>query len=235
MKIQFPTRRVLQLGATVTFALWLGTHSIENAQGGELVVVADGKSPYVIAVAQEADKVRTSRAAAFLRSTIVEATGVALPVVPESEVRAGTPALYLGKSQAARHAGIAVDDVTGWSYHNRVVGKDIFLVGSDELPDGKTTSIGTHGSLKAVTAFLEQQAGVRFVLPGPLGLHIPKLDRLEVEDSMDVSWSPLFKYWSRMPRFALCPSSTRAGAIQSLAQWARCAALNRLIQRAEIA
>jgi hypothetical protein len=194
MKIQLPTRRLLQRGVAMAFGLWLWTGCIQGAQGRELVVVSDGKSPYVIAVAQGADKVRIGRAAAFLRSTIAEATGVTLPVVPESEVRAGTPAVYLGQSQAARRAGIAVDDVTGWSYHNRVVGEDIFLVGRDEPGDGKTTSVGSNGSFKAVTAFLEREAGVRFVLPGPLGLHIPKRDRLVVDVAMNVSWSPLFKY-----------------------------------------
>jgi len=190
--------RLLSL-ATALVAL---TFSIPSSglQAGEdgLVVVADGKSPYVIAITENAEPRRIGEAAEFLRDTIKQATGVELPIVKESEVAPETPAIYLGRSDAARKAGIDVESIEGWSYLNRAVGPDIFLVGEDrETKVGAShqgTPIGIYGSLKAVTAFLEDQAGVRFLHPGELGTNVPTSDRLVVDAGMDTQWEPVFDY-----------------------------------------
>ncbi|HRU05171.1 MAG TPA: DUF4838 domain-containing protein, partial [Candidatus Brocadiia bacterium] len=46
------------------------------------------------------------------------------------------------------------------------------------------------GTLKAVTAFLEQQVGVRFLMPGKHGVYVPKHDMLSVDADMSVFWEP---------------------------------------------
>ncbi len=86
---------------------------------------------------EDADPGRIAQAANLLQNAISEATGVKLPIVKESALPRGTPAFYLGKSQAARRARLPVDEVKGWAYVNRTVGDDIFLVGEDGLADIK--------------------------------------------------------------------------------------------------
>lgn len=177
-------------------AAFLSFAGADSARAEEMEVVANGKSGYVIVVAEDnVDKAKMTQAAGLLRSLIAEATGVELPVVKESEAPAGKPAIYLGKSQVARRRGLPVDEIKGWGFLNRAVGRDIFLVGENRAGWGQVGGFsGYAGTLKAVTAFLESQAGVRFVLPGRMGTHVPKLERLTVDAKMNVSWSPLFQF-----------------------------------------
>jgi hypothetical protein len=168
---------------------------VAHAVADELLVVADEASSYVIAWAEDADEKKITEATELLSSLIAEATGVKLPQVKESEVPAGTPAIYLGRSAAARRAGLPVDKVKGWGYLHRAIGDNIFLVGEDVPGDGKVGGFsGYSGTLKAVTAFLEEEVGVRFLLPGAMGTHVPQLERLVVNANMARSWSPLFQF-----------------------------------------
>ena len=89
---------------------------VNSSRAEEIAIVADGSSQYVIAVAEEAESRRINEAAAFLQETICRSTGVTLPVVRESDVEQGTRAIYLGRTQAARQAGIDVESAAGWSY-----------------------------------------------------------------------------------------------------------------------
>ncbi len=182
------------------FAIFLSSilliaSTLRGADARELVVVDKGESPYVIAVAAKADADRIAEAALLLQETVAAATGVELPVVNEAAVASGTPAIYLGKSDAARRAGLPVDDIRGFAALNRTVGQDIFLIGED----GSGTALygltaQFRGELKSVTTFLEQQVGVRFLLPGAFGRQIPKRDRLTVSAALDVTASSPFAY-----------------------------------------
>lgn len=177
------------------------------ARGAEtLTVIADGQSSYAIAYAEDVDQKRVKRAAEGLQFFLAEATGVTLPIVAESAVEEGQPAIYLGWSKAARKAGIPVETVTNWSYHNEVIGEDIYLVGEDREstigPGPRPRMTGVYGSFKAVTAFLDDQVGVRFLMPGKYGTYVPETERLEVDARMKVQWEPLFDYMAgRMGNF----------------------------------
>ncbi|MDP7305263.1 MAG: hypothetical protein QGG09_19290, partial [Pirellulaceae bacterium] len=135
-----------------------------------LVVVANGKSDYVIALSgQSRDLAKLNEAAALLQSSIRKATGVALPIFKESDAPADAAAIYIGKTVAAKRAGLPIQKVTGWGYLNRVVDRNIYLIGDEErarpLKPRQQGYSGFSGTYKAVTTFLEQQVGVRFVLP----------------------------------------------------------------------
>lgn len=173
-----------------------------QALAEELTLIADGKSDYIIAVSeQSADPAKISEAAALLQSCLARATGVTLPVVPESETPEGQPAIFLGKTAAAKSAGLPVDQVTGWGFAQRAVGKQVFLVGEEdpahELDPKKQGYSGYSGSYKAVTRFLEEQVGVRFLLPGEMGVQVPKRDGLAIDAALNVTWSPSFTFVGR--------------------------------------
>lgn len=166
----------------------------ESVERKPLTLVSNGTSSYSIVYAAAADEPKITEAAELLQRVFAEATGVELPIFPEPEAPEG-PAIYLGYTEAARNAGLPIEEVTGWSYHNAVVGEDLFLVGQD-IPglEGHGGFDGYAGSLKAVTAFLERHAGVRFILPGPLGIHVPTAEEIVVDGAMEEAWSPLFQF-----------------------------------------
>ena len=165
------------------------------AEVPRLEIIAQGKSAYVIAIPDDAGATSVNAAAKLLQSKLFEATGVTLAISRESQVAAGSPAIYLGKSQAARRAGLPLEALHGWACLDRVVGRDVFLAGEDgaAAASGKA-GMEPQGTTKAVTRFLEEQAGVRFVLPGERGTHVPKLERLAIDAAMDRSWTPVFDY-----------------------------------------
>lgn len=166
-----------------------------RAEANEIVVVADGASPYVVVVAEDAEQKKISEAAQLLQTLVERATGVELPMVKESEFADDTPAIFLGRTKAAREAGIPVEEITGWSYANRVIDGNLYLVGEDRPGNEKQVGFtGYSGTLKAVVSFLENHVGIRFVMPGPMGTHVPASDRLTVPADLDESWSPLFEY-----------------------------------------
>jgi len=180
---------------------------LDSVGAEKITVVADGKSDYVIAVAENGGNAKkTMQAALLLQKLTAEATGVSLPIMAESKVKEGTSAIYLGKSKAATKAGIDVKAVKGWSYQHRAADGNIYLIGEDltgkdikRWAKGKKRWVtdkqgGSAGTLKAVTAFLERFVGVRFVFPGPLGIHVPKVKKVTVPSNLNVSWSPPFQY-----------------------------------------
>jgi len=167
-----------------------------------LTIAAAGESRYAIVVPDDADPGRIAQAADLLRKTIAEAAGAELPVVKESALAPGTPAFYLGKSRAARRAGLPLDKVKGWAYLNQAVGNDVFLVGQDgEAGVKDRKDIEFLGALKAVIGFLEDQVGVRFFLPGAHGTYVPRAEQLTVDAAMEKFWAPRFDYViGRAPR-----------------------------------
>ena len=190
------TGSLFPLLATGAVAVWVGwAATTAPCQPAEVPIVVDGKSTYCIVVPDDADQARTAQASALLQGMIARATGVTLQVTKESALAKGTSAFYLGKSQAARRAGLPVDELNGWAYLIQVVGNDIFLAGEDAEDNVKARYPVEHlGTLKAVVAFLEEQVGVRFLMPGEFGVYVPELERLTVPADLKSSWKPVFDY-----------------------------------------
>ena len=161
-----------------------------------LNLATGGESDYVIVVPDEDPEVLVKQAADLLQSMLAEAAGCTLPIVKESEAPAGKPAIYLGKTKAARKAGLPLDELKEWTFCKRVKGQDLFLVGVDAsfVLTTRARWKGYRGTLKAVTSFLEDEVGVRFLLPGPNGTHVPKRDEIKVDTALDVTASPKIPY-----------------------------------------
>ncbi|MHC4873540.1 MAG: DUF4838 domain-containing protein [Planctomycetota bacterium] len=188
------------IGKTVLLTALLSFLIAGVCKADQISIVADGKSDYVIALAEKGvDETRIKKAAQFLQETIKKSTGAVLPIMGESKAK-GKPAIYLGWSEMAKKAEIDVKKYTDWSYLNRTVGKNIFLVGQDRetkiKPGNRQPVTGVYGSFKAVTAFLDDQMGVKFLMPGDYGTFVPKAKDFKVDSAMNKSWKPLFKYLS---------------------------------------
>ena len=178
------------------------------AAGEKITLIANGASDYVIVVPGTPDPHnRVGQAANLLQATLLEAAGVKLPIVKEPNAPQDKPRIYLGRTEAALAAGLPLDSLTGWSFIKRVAGKDLFLAGIDTKEAPESESLAILGTVKAVGSFLEDEAGVRFLLPGPYGTHVPKLAALSVDANLNVRFTPPVDYvtgrWMGQPFMAV--------------------------------
>jgi len=143
-----------------------------TALGQELTLSRDGKSDYVIVVANEATPVERT-ASHELSDHLAKVTGAALPVVSEAEAPPGAPRVVVGDAPLTRKllpgfdpARLAPDAI-----RIKTVGPDLVLTGHPR-----------RGTLYAVYTFLEDTVGVRWWtqtearIPHRPTLTVPPLD-----------------------------------------------------------
>ena len=165
-----------------------------------LDIVRDGKPVAVVVTPEKPDAV-SKEAARLLRQYVKECTGAELTVVEEPVAQAG-PKVYIGPTKAAQAAGLATDTLVGDSYFMRVKDGALYLVGRDANVDSPSSYSGAKGTMRAVFDFLRDQAGVRWVLPGPKGTWTPQRKDLSAPDGLKVNYVPNLLYaCTRMDRF----------------------------------
>ena len=104
-----------------------------------------------------------------IRTAIRKASGAELPLLKESKMIPGKPAIFVGGTRALKAAGLSTKDFAPWEHGIRVKGKDIFVYGKDlPNPFKKVKYPGyfiyyVNGSLKAACTFVELFANTRFV------------------------------------------------------------------------
>lgn len=142
-------------------------------------------------------------AAELVRDCVSEATGITLVVIDESRVDPGKTAIYIGNTKFARDNGVDTTRMPNWSYVHKSVGDKLILAGADRVDvAGVTSARYTHyilGSVKAVTVFLEQHLGVKFLLPGKNGIHIPSMDSIPMPSDLDIRQTPPVPYNTSRP------------------------------------
>ncbi|MHC4873467.1 MAG: DUF4838 domain-containing protein, partial [Planctomycetota bacterium] len=186
---------VLLISAVVMLQAVTGGNGF-SAEKEKLEISKAGNSQYVIVIADTADKKRIMQAASLLKRIIKKSSGAELQVMKESEKPADRPAFFLGKTGAAKKAGIDFSKISGWTYVLKTDGKNIFIVGDDaqDIIKGEKRIIEHLGTLKGVTAFLEAQLEVRFLLPGEYGKRIPKYNHLTIDSDINEVGKPCFEY-----------------------------------------
>jgi len=112
-----------------------------------------------------------------------EGTGRDLKVVAASRHNVAAKAIYLG-SAAAERAGF---DLTGFQAMENVIAEkdgDVYLFGKDR--PGYKGATGWRfcvlPSVRALTRFMEGTLDVRFLMPGDIGIDVPKFVSAEVKD-----------------------------------------------------
>jgi len=173
--------------------------AIVTLRGDNITIIENRKTDYSIVIPDNDPGNRIRRGANLLQKLLKESTGAEIPILNESSHKKEKPAFYLGNTSAAKAAEIPIDSLKAWTYLKRVAGNDIFLAGSDAQVLSSDPNYAYKGTLKAVTSFLEDEVGVRFLLPGPNGLYVPKLSKLNVNKTLNSQKTPSFSYCSQRP------------------------------------
>jgi hypothetical protein len=179
----------------------VGFVSVAFAADGLFSLVKDGKSEYVIATSAKADATAT-KSADHLAGGIEKVTGVRLQTVSENQV-GDKKAIYVGHTEAAKKVRLNDKGLKPWGFRTLVKDGDVYLLGKDGSWNIQGDPDKIHeGTLKAVTAFLEDVAGVRYLLSGPNGMYYPKKETLEVSSGWKREWNPHIDYFvTRHPEY----------------------------------
>jgi tetratricopeptide (TPR) repeat protein len=209
--------KIITLGFAMffTFAL-LAKTELKNTK---LLLVNQGKSKYTIVIPDKDPGNRVRKAANLLQTIVYDSTGCKLPILKEANSSSSTPHIYLGRTKAAEKENLPIKKLKDWTFCKRVIGKDIYLLGNDASAN-MTGGLGYHdreyllklkdqrlnknikdrsykgflGTYKAVSSFLENQMGVRFLLPGPNGLHVPKHKIVKIDGTINFTGSARFPF-----------------------------------------
>ena len=133
-------------------------------------------------------------AARALQHDIEESTGLKLAVVTASRHVKGERAIFLGPV-FAEMAGLMPSGEKSLRHFENIraeKGGDIYIFGADRAC-GRKPQPWLHNvvaTVKGVTNFMEDQMGVRFLLPGVTGRDVPTRPKLEVPDGLHVRQTP---------------------------------------------
>jgi len=164
--------RATSVKTTLLAALLALTASTADAE--DLVLAAEGRSGYQIVLPDTAPSPAIGEClnqTARLFQTAFRANGADVPVVGEGERRADQPGIYLGNTAFARANGVEVAKLKGWGYVLKVVGRELIIAGHERPapspPKGGRPRTGWDriGTAKAVSDFLREYAGTRFLYP----------------------------------------------------------------------
>jgi len=148
-----------------TVSIILIAMAVLAQQGVE--IVRDGEPLATIVLADEAPA-QVAEAAEMLASYVEQSSGALLPVA--NEAPADAVSIHIGHTARAEAAGINQSDLDGDGF-------DIVF------PDSSTIIIpgaGPWGTEFGVCEFLARYVGVRWVMPGPDGTHVPVRDTIAV-------------------------------------------------------
>jgi len=138
-----------------------------TAAAETLTLAAGGKPATTIVVPAEADE-HVQAAASELQQYVVKLVGVELPVVAD-DAELNTPAIFVGPCRQVQGGDLPPADANIESYAIRVRDGSLILVGRQ-----------WYGTEFAVYSFLEDDLGIRWFVPGPLGEHIPEREQGEL-------------------------------------------------------
>lgn len=157
-----------------------------------LAIARGGASAYTIYLAPDAPA-SVVEAAADLHDYIQRATNASLPV-SRAAAPPSSPLIALGQSAALSNAGVSIAALAPDAYRIASRGANLFIAGPDS-PSGEKLKTGgtTTGTANGVHAFLERFVNVRWLMPGPDGDDVPKVNELSVP-AIDISEAPAFGY-----------------------------------------
>lgn len=158
---------------------------LSSSLWADVTLVRDGKAQAVIVTPEKPTRV-VSFAAEELVRHVEKASGVKLEIVSESTAKAGTR-IFIGP---CREIGVEVEKLAPEACVLRVTDMAVFIAGNDGGGDPLDTETRA-GTLWGVYEWLERDLGVRWLWPGELGTHVPKMATI-IAQSRDETIVPRF-------------------------------------------
>jgi len=200
-------RKMLALaGGLLLAALWGGCNTGARTSAVKSVpkieIVKNGQSNYQIVIPNKGKNknidVFIDSSAKLIQDCIQEASGAKLPITEESKANKNKPSIFIGDTLFAENNGANIKNLKGWTYIEKTVGENLILAGNDrpDVPDINTASHTKYilPTLKAVTSFLQNNVGVKFVLPGPNGIEVPKNSSISFPANLDMTKTPFLNF-----------------------------------------
>src|ERR1700722_4373961 len=160
---------VLLSGFFITHPQAIATTLVEKGKARSLIIVPDKPLPVV------------ENAARVLRDHIKQMSGAELPIRTEGRIT-GSPSqdqawVLVGEGKLAEKLGLTSKGLGPGGIFQSAKGNVLALFGTDAhtLSDPK-------GTRYAVTTFLEDKLGVRYLWPGDLGKVVPRRETVSVAD-----------------------------------------------------
>jgi hypothetical protein len=158
----------------------------------QVVIANHGKSTFAVVIPAKAPS--TVQAAALeLQKDIQLSTGAKLPIAKDNTA-IHSPVISLGSTIQAKNAGLNTAGMKEESYRIVTKNGNLYILGPD-TPDGGWTKDGgiSNGTANGVYVFLEDYLGVRWLMPGEIGLDIPTKSTFAVAD-IDRTETPRFNF-----------------------------------------
>lgn len=165
-------------------------------QGNSQAVVVTGTDPSPVA----------EYAVEELVDHIEKATGNRLPIASESDIpEEYSRRLFVGDTEEARAEGITPEELPPDTFVIRSSSSDLFVLGNeDDDADPLDESHSYSGTLFGIYELLERYVGVRWLWPGELGTHVPQTATVSVDEDVDETIEPAFRFrsfrWARIQR-----------------------------------
>lgn len=150
-------------------------------QAADLTIAAGKRSDYQIVVPETSGNKTlddyVTLGGKVIKTALRKAAGVDVPLLTESKMIPGKPAIFVGNTKAALKAGLSSKGFDRWEHAIAVKGKNIYCYGIDAGNPYKTSDMFpalkypkyfvhyTNGSLKAACTFAEKFLNTRFVIP----------------------------------------------------------------------
>ncbi len=153
-----------------------------SAWAAPLTLVEDGASDFAIVHAPDAPQT-VVEAAQELQHYIRRATGAELPIVEEPT----EPAIILGAAGGMDLSGVP------WEGFRIVTREGSILIAGRDTAEGERTPQGgtSAGTRNGAYEFLERFLGVRWLMPGEHGDHVPTTQTVTIPDC-DIQNAPFF-------------------------------------------
>jgi len=166
-----------------------------------VTLVSNGQPKAVILLSSKPSRAATD-GAKILAEHLQQISGVVLPIQKENQIRGlkvidgriepldkpiAESFILVGESELAKKLGATSKDLGPGGILIRTIGNALILLGPDDA-----TPADSFGSQYAVTTFLEQEMGCRYLWPGESGKVVPKRTTITV-NSIDIQFTPMLK------------------------------------------
>lgn len=148
--------------------------------GQAATLVVKGQPHAIIILPEKLSPVAES-AARVLRDHIRQMSGAELPIRTENQIT-GSPTqeqawVLVGEGKLTEKLGLTSKGLRAGGILQSAKGQVVALIGTDAR-----TPTDPYGTRYAVTTFLENKLGVRYLWPGELGKVVPRRETIAVED-----------------------------------------------------